>query len=342
MTLIKPVKGLDDAMEESFRSIVAADPLKTLQVIVALESEDDPACPVARAFAARHPDRDILVAITGPSGSRMGKVHNMIEALPRAKHDRVLFSDADTCITAPLLADAARAFDEGADAVYAMPYHAEAPGLGGLWYMIAFNHAFCVPVALTSDLGQLRAFAGAFMGYKKSALARVGGLERFQNEIADDYSLGAAAREAGLRQVLLREPVFVSETGTGPGEAFRHIAKWSSIIFWSFPAGYSAVVLMNPVLQAWAALALAAARGAPLALPLVAVAAASLSRALIGFLQDRLVGGLRLPAATYLSLLVADLGALAFVPLALRRTVRWRGKVYRLSPGGRAEVVGNC
>ena len=75
----------------------------------------------------------------------MGKVHNMIEALPRAKNGEVLFSDADTRISAPLLADAARAFVQGADAVYAMPYHAAAPGLGGMWYMIAFNHAFCVP-----------------------------------------------------------------------------------------------------------------------------------------------------------------------------------------------------
>jgi ceramide glucosyltransferase len=342
MTLIKPVKGLDDAMEESFRSIVAADPLKTLQVIVALESEADPAFPVARAFAAAHPDRDVSVAITGPSGARMGKIHNMIEALPLARHEDVLFSDADTCITGPLLADAARAFEDGADALYAMPYHAAAGGLGGLWFMIAFNHAFCVPVALSYRFGQLRAFAGAWMGYTKKALARVGGLERFERVIADDYSLGAAAREAGLRQVLLRETVRVSETGTAPGEAFAHIAKWSSIIFWSFPSGYVSVVLLNPVLQAFAALALAAAGRGPLGLPLAAVAAALVSRVLVGALQDRLIGGLRLPALIYLSLLIADLGALSFVPLALRRTVRWRGKTYRLSSGGRAEVVGNC
>jgi ceramide glucosyltransferase len=180
------------------------------------------------------------------------------------------------------------------------------------------------------------------MGYTKKALARVGGLEPFENVIADDYSLGAAARAAGLRQVLLREPVRVSETGTAPGEAFTHIAKWSSIIFWSFPSGYVAVVLANPALQAWAALALAAALKRPLALPLAAATAALVSRAVVGLLQDRLIGGLRLPAWRYLPLAIADLGALAFVPLALRRTVRWRGKTYRLSRGGRAEVVRNC
>ncbi len=226
MTLIKPVKGLDDAMEESFRSIVAADPLKTLQVIVALESEEDPACPVARAFAAAHPDRDILVAITGPSGPRMGKIHNMIEAC-RARSTTWSSSPTPTPASRGLCSRIPRPRSKGRRTRRtAMPYHVFSPGLGGLWFQIAFNHSFCVPVALSYEHGQLHAFAGAWMGYTKKALARIGGLERFENVIADDYSLGAAARAAGLRQVLLREPVLVSETGTAPGQAFTHIAKW--------------------------------------------------------------------------------------------------------------------
>ena len=339
MTLIKPVRGLDDAMEASFRSIVAADPLRSLQVIIALESMEDPAYPVAYAFVAMHPDRDVTIVVTGPSGPRMGKIHNMIEALPRAKHRDVLFSDADACVTPALLADTARAFAEGADAVYAMPYHIAAPGIGGWGLMSAFNHAFCVPVALSYRFGQLRAFAGAWMGYTKDALALLGGLERFENAIADDLSMGLAAREIGLRQVLLRETVRLSETGTSPREVFAHIAKWSSIIFWTWPVVWAAAPLASSCLQALAALALALAFGRSLVLPLAAVVVALGSRILVGLIQDRTVGGVRLPAWRYLSLAFVDIGALAFVPLALRRTVRWRGKTYRLSMGGSAEVI---
>ncbi|MDE2510347.1 MAG: glycosyltransferase, partial [Elusimicrobia bacterium] len=162
MTLIKPVKGLDDDMEEGFRSIVEADPSKSLQILIALETAEDPAYPFARAFADAHPDRDVEVVLTGPSGPRMGKIHNMIEAFPRARHDRVLFSDADVRITAALLSDTARAFDAGADAVYAMPYHAFVPGPGGWLFLVAFNYSFCVPVALSYRLGKLRSFAGAW------------------------------------------------------------------------------------------------------------------------------------------------------------------------------------
>lgn len=339
MTLIKPVKGLDDAMEAGFRSIAESDPLRSLQVIVALESADDPAYPVARGFVDAHPGRDYCVVLTGPSGPRMGKIHNMIEALPRAKHRVILFSDADTRVTPSLLADTGRAFREGADAAYAMPYHARAPGLGGWLFMTAFNHSFCLPVALSFRLGKLRSFAGAWMGYTKEALAAIGGLEAYENAIAEDLSMGLAASAAGLRQTLLRETVTVSETGTSAGEAFTHISKWASIIFWSWPAIVLAAPLGSPCLLAFAALAAAAVSGGPAALAWAAAAAACASRAAVGVLQDRFFG-VRVSPARYASLALADLGALAFVALAPRRTVVWRGKTYRLSLGGKAEVVG--
>lgn len=331
MTLIKPVRGLDDAMDASFRSIVAADPGKTLQLIIALESREDPAYAVAAAFAAAHPDRDVTVLLTGPAGARMGKAHNMIEAYKRARHPRVVFSDADTCITPALLAETARAFEEGADAAFCLPYHADAPGLGGWWFMVAFNHSYCVPVALAYEAGQFRSFAGAWMAYTKDAVARVGGLEKFSHAIADDYALGSAVRASGARLALLREPVLVSESGTAPREVFRHIAKWASIICWSFPLAWFLAPLLNPVLLGLAAFA---AGAGPLPL-----AAALATRVLVGLLQDRYVGRIRRPAWTYLALLGADVGAMVFWPLGLRRVVEWRGRRYRLSWGGACEVL---
>ncbi len=331
MTLIKPVRGLDDAMEASFRSIIAADAGKVLQIVVALEDAGDPAYPVARAFAAAHPDRDITVLLTGPAGGRMGKAHNMLAAYATAKHPRVIFSDADTCITPALLADTARAFRDGADAAFGLPYHVDAPGLGGWWFMIAFNHAYCIPAALAYETGQFRSFAGAWMAYTKDAVERAGGLERFTHAIADDYALGMAVRKSGARLELLREPVFVSETGTAPLEAFRHIAKWASIICWSFPPAWALAPLVNPVLLALAALA-AGAGPLPLAVALA-------TRVLVGLFQDRLVGRIRRPAWTYLVLLGADVGAMVFWPLGLRRVIEWRGRRYRLSLGGACEVL---
>ncbi len=338
MTLIRPVRGRDDAMPAAFESLAQSDPGKTLQVLIALESDADPAWPAAVAFRDAHPDRDIEVVLTGPPRGRMGKIHNMIEALPLAKRDFVLFSDADVRVTRALLADAERAFRGGADAVYGMPVHDAAPGLGGWWLVVAFNHAYALPAALTARLGFLRSYAGAFWGIRRDALSRLGGLEPFSHAIAEDLSLGLAGAAAGLRQELLRAPCRLSETGTEAPRVFAHLAKWGAVIFWTWPALWLLAPLASPVLQALAAAAWAAARGDSLALPLSALAAAGASRVLVGFLQDRFFG-VRAAAWKYPSLAVADLGALVLVPLGLRPTALWRGTRYRLRLGGRAEVV---
>lgn len=334
MTLIKAVKGLDDAMEASLRSIAESDPRRSLQWLIALESAEDPAYAVARAFAAAHPDRDITVMLTGPAGARMGKAHNMIEAYKAAKHPVVIFSDADVCITPALLAETERAFDEGAGAAFGLPYHADAPGLGGWLYMLAFNHTYCVPAALGHATGQFRSFAGAWMAYTKDALARAGGVELAAHAIADDWTLGSAVRASGARLELLREPVFVRESATDAASVCRKLAKWSSIVCWSVPAAWLLAPLLDPVL-----LGLAAASLSRAPLPLAALGAALATRMLVGLIQDRAVGRLRKPLWFYLTLALADPAAMLFWPLGLRRVVEWRGRRYRLSLGGRCEVL---
>ena len=149
MTLIKPVRGLDDGMRENFEAIADSDPEKALQIIIALESDADPAAAVARGFATSHPERDILVLYTGPARGRTGKAHNMIEALSKAKHARIIFSDADIRTTPGLLRGTSRAFRDGYEAVFGLPYHVYVPDLGGWMFRVAFNHNFSIAAALT-------------------------------------------------------------------------------------------------------------------------------------------------------------------------------------------------
>lgn len=331
MTVIKPVKGLDDELRDNFEALVEADPRGALQILIAMETKDDPAYPVLAAWRDAHPDRDIELILTGESGSRMGKAHNMIEALPRAKRPRVLFSDADIRVTPELLAETSEAFRAGAEAVFAAPYHAPTRGLGGVFFQIAFNHGFTVALALAWRLGLLQSAAGAWMGYTKEALARAGGLEPHERHIADDYAVSRAVMRAGARVVLLRNSVRVNESGQSVLEAFEHLSKWMTIIRWSLPGVYFLVPLGSPGLLALACALLGGGWGL--------VLAACLSRALAGLVQDLAVAGAAMPWYGYLVLGAADFGVPAFWLRGLRREIVWRGKRYRLYPGGRAEVL---
>lgn len=338
MTLIKPVRGLDDGMRENFETIVSADPAKALQVVIAIETREDPAYSVARDFAQAHPDRDISVVLTGPAGPRMGKIHNMIEALPKAKRRFLIFSDADTRTTRGLLEETSRAFRDGCGAAYALPYHAPAHGLGGLCFLIAFNHFFSVPAALAYRLGVFHFYAGAWMAYTKEALEKIGGLEPFARIIADDASIGLKVSASGARKAFLRVPVWVSETGTSPKEAFEHLAKWCTMGRWVMPQGYLLIPALIPGVMAVLCWALGEV-GGQAALGRGLLAAYVLSRVIVGFIQDRLMTGRPMALPGYLALAVADLGVLVFWAAGFRSRLLWRGRLYRLRRGGMAEVL---
>lgn len=339
MTLIKPVKGLDEGLAENFEAIAAADPEGKVQVIIAMESRDDEAYPVARAFAARHPERDILVLETGSPRGRMGKAHNMIEALPRAAHPRVIFSDSDVETTARLLAETSRAFEDGFEAVYAVPQQRRSKGASGVLLEIALNHYFGLASPLGWRLVPFTFCAGAWMGYRTDVLERVGGLEPFSHEIADDFSLSHAVARSGARGTLVAAPVLLREAGGTTSDTLKHLLKWAVIIRWSVPWLYFSMPLFNSGLLAVIALALAFGAGRHETLACVLAAAAVGTRGLVAFLYDVLAGDGPLPLPCYAILGFMDLGSTAFWLAGFRRTIRWRGVTYRLRWGGRAEVL---
>ena len=339
MTLIKPVRGLDDGMRENFEAIADSDPAKSLQVIIALESDADPAAALVRAFAAAHPDRDILVLYTGPARGRTGKAHNMIEALSKAKHARVIFSDADIRTTPGLLRGTSRAFREGYEMVFGLPYHVYVPSVGGWVFRVAFNHYFSVAAALSHYLGLFHFASGAWMAYTREALERAGGLEPLARHISDDFAISDKVRRIGGRQYLLHELVPVSETGTTVSKAFWHLVKWCRITHSTVPGIYFALAFLNPGLVAVSLWLLCEVSHDRPWLGRGLLAAFLISRSLTGFLQDRLVARVSLPLWEYPTLVVIDLGYLLFWVFGLRRRIAWRGVRYRLHPGGIAEVL---
>jgi ceramide glucosyltransferase len=339
MTLIKPVRGVDDGMRHNFEAMANSDPDRALQIIIALESDADPAAAVARGFAASHPDRDILVLYTGPAHGRTGKAHNMIEALSKARHARVIFSDADIRTTPGLLRGTSRAFRDGYEAVFGLPYHVYVPGLGGWMFRVAFNHNFSIAAALTYYLGLFRCASGAWMAYTREVLERAGGLEPFAHHIADDFAISDKVRRLGARPYLLHEMVPVSETGTTVREAFWHLVKWCRITHSSVPGIYFGLAVLNPGLVAVSLWVLCEMSQDRPWLGRGLLAAFLVSRSLAGFLQDRLAARVRLPLWEYASLIVIDLGYLLFWAFGLPRHIVWRGLRYRLHPGGIAEVL---
>lgn len=336
--LIRPLRGRDKGLRERLESIVASDPEELVDVVIALETEDDPAYPVARDFAVAHPKRRIDVIVAGPSGERMAKMHNMIMGLKHTRRQSVVFSDAGVVVTPRLVAETSAAFAAGAGALFTLPSQRAAPGLGAVSCRIAFDHGFNIPAVISWVIFGAPVGCGAWMGFTRAALERIGGLEPYADRIADDYTLGRAAVVARVRCRVL--PVAVELEGAGRlSDAVARIVRWSRTICSCEPWPYAVLPLANPVFLALLGAVLSRAAGGHTVRWLQLVGWAMVNRGVSGWVQDGLSGAGRMPPYGYAALAVSDFAQIGFWLTGFRRTVRWRGTRYRLYDGGRCMPI---
>lgn len=331
MTVIRPLKGADEGLEENLRSLVEADSGGVLEFLFAMESADDPAFPPAKRVADSVPGGRARVVLTGPCGERMGKAHNMIEALRHATREIVVFSDSDARVDRATLVETSRAFADGAEAVSGLPDASGARRLGDVLVCLSFNHYFDGVAAVSARLGVGWLFSGTWMAMRRSLLQRIGGLEQFERHAADDFALADSVWRAGARLALLPRLVTLRERGGELPEAARHVLKWTRIVRCTAPWRYLLLPLATP-------LPLLAAALSSEAWPAAALAGLAVWRAASAWAFDRLAAHDRFPPWAYLALPLVDL---AFVGLWVAGlagdTIEWRGRRYRVRPGGLLE-----
>ncbi|MBI3549654.1 MAG: glycosyltransferase [Elusimicrobia bacterium] len=339
-TVIKPLRGAEAGLEDRLRSLLEADEQGVLQVLFAVESADDPAYAAAARVAAEYPKRDARVVVTGPSGARMGKMHNLIEAYKHARHAAVVFSDSDVATDRALLVETTRALRAGAGAASAIPDASGARRAADVLVGVVFNHYFCAPCALLYKLGLVTAFAGSWMAFTKETIARIGGLERYERAAADDFSMGLAAQVLGAKTVLLPRQAALFERGGSLVETARHMLKWLKVGRWSAPPVYAALPLINGLLSACALCLLHAARFGELGWTARLLAGTAFARAVGAWVYDLACSGRRFPSWAYPAIPVLDVAGMALWAIGLfADTIEWRGKTYIILPGGSLEVV---
>lgn len=339
ITVIRPIRGLNKEMREALESLAESDPGKKLQVLIALESSDDPAYPVVLEFANAHKDRDVSVILTGASKKRMGKIHNMIEALPKAAHPWIVFSDADARASATLLQETSRAFAEGYDAVFALPYFSEPRNAAELSFAIALNHGFSTPAALSYHVLRFPFCAGAWMGFSNEILKKIGGLEPLAHNIADDYSLGQAVLKARGRCAFISQPVFFRENTESIKDTVQHLSKWASIIHSCLSPIYAFALFFSPAHAAALFLFFSWASGIALGPAWLLLGLTVFSRILVGLIQDARIARKTMPLYAYLGIPIFDFAATFIWLSGFREQINWRNKRYQLSPGCRSEVI---
>ncbi|HEV3121468.1 MAG TPA: ceramide glucosyltransferase [Isosphaeraceae bacterium] len=196
VTIYKPLKGIDDALEENLRSFFRLD-YPVYQLIFGVCDQDDPAIEVVRKLLAEFPTQDAhLVAGAAPFGLNP-KVENLAAMEPFRKHDTILISDSNVRVrpsylreTACYLADPEVGIVTNLFAGVREQQSAAALENLQLNGFIAGGFAAAAVLRLTCVVGKS-------MLMPKRALEATGGFSGVRNILAEDQVIGIRVRKAG-------------------------------------------------------------------------------------------------------------------------------------------------
>jgi len=336
VSILKPLKGVDPEIYESFRSHCLLT-YPQYEIIFGVSEAEDPAIEEVRRLQREFPGRAIQLVVCRQKLGTNLKVSNLVQMLSAARFDHLIVNDSDIRVDPGYLQRVIRPLQRSDVGMVTCLYRG-VPGatLGSRLESLGISTDFSGGVLAARWLEKgVRFGLGSTLAFRRADLERLGGFQSLLDYLADDYELGK--RIAGLgKSVELSEQVV--ETFLPPydfGAYFEHQLRWARSVRDSRRWGYVGVLFTFGL--PWALLALLASRGALWAWALtIVVTAARIAVALtVGetVLRDRYVRPL-LPLV-----LLRDISAVAvWVASFASDRIAWRGDYFHLKDGKLARI----
>lgn len=332
ITILKPVKGMDEGSYENFASFCRQQYVGPFQIVFAVADADDPVVPVIRQLIDDFPDRTIELNIDATIHGPNYKVSNLINAFPKATHDLLVICDSDIRVEPTFLQSVVSHFSDQQVGLVSSPYRSsKVYGPVTALEALAFTGEMIPNVLVALRLEGLSFALGAAMTFRRQALEDIGGLPALVDYLADDYQLGHQIHHAGWKLALdhqVVESMLKPESLTG---ILSRQLRWSRTMRVSRPGGYLASGITLPGL----AILLASLTGPPSS-SLAAVAVLYLVRLTVTtHFSRRWVGDRLLPGWGWLLPFRDLLASATWLLSFLGNRVTWRGHRFIVNPGGR-------
>jgi ceramide glucosyltransferase len=334
ISVLKPLYGLDEGLEENLRSFFVQQ-YPEFEILLAVHRADDPAVPVAEKLRREFSHGPVArLIVTGEPPGPNAKAFSLQRMMAEARHDLLVMSDSDVRGTPQMLQQIAAEFQDPRVGLVTCPYRA-VPGVR-FWSCleaVGMNTEFLGGVLVARMLEGMKFALGPTIAARRDELARMGGFEHLKDFLAEDFVMGKLAAELGSR-VLLSSYVIEHRIGSQAlGTNLRHRLRWARSTRRSRPAGYWGQVFTNPLLVA---LLLCAIQ--PRAWPLLLVTGAfraGAAWAVAGWvLHDPLT-----QKRWWLIPLQDVVSFLVWIAGFFGNTILWRGRKCYVAPDGRFKLV---
>ena len=196
VTICKPLKGVDEGLEENLRSFFRLD-YPTFQLLFCVADADDPAIAVVNRLLAEFPDHDARLIVGCPIFGLNPKVESLAAMDRYRKHDTILISDSNVRVRPSYLRETACYLaDPSVGLVSNLFAGVGEEQTGAVLENLQLNGFIASGVALAAVL-RATCVVGKSMLMPVRALEAIGGFAGVRHLLAEDQAIGLRVRKAG-------------------------------------------------------------------------------------------------------------------------------------------------
>src|SRR5262245_4264065 len=329
VTILKPLCGAEPGLETNLATFCGQVYPAAVQIVFGVGEASDPAVAVVRRLRGAFPQADIELVVGSDQHGTNRKISNLINMATRARHGVIVLSDSDIRVDDAYLRQVVAALDQPGVGLVTCLYRGSADaGFCSRLAAMAINHHFLPNVLVGLRLGLARPCFGSTIALKAATLDRIGGFRPFANQLADDYAIGRAVRDLGLRVALpplLVDHTCFDETWSG---LIRRETRWARTVRLIDPVGHAGSIITHPLPFALGAAAFEGLNATGLGIIALVLVCRILAPVQIG----RTGGGARV--SFWLTPLRDLLSFVLFLASFLPGRIAWRDRRYNVRSNG--------
>jgi ceramide glucosyltransferase len=331
VSILKPLKGTDPEMYQSFRSHCLQD-YPEYEIIFGVSDAHDPAIEFVERLQAEFPRVPIRLVLCEKVIGANIKVSNLAQMLTEARYQHIVVNDSDIRVDTNYLCSVAAPLSDPKVGLVTCLYRGVASAsLGSRLESLFISTDFSAGVLVARLLeGEIHFGLGSTLAFRRSDLAATGGFEALSDYLADDYEIGRRIAVLGLGVELSGTVVETFLPRYDLKQFLDHQLRWARTIRDSRPGGYAGLVATFGM--PWALLAFICGRGAGWAWVLLGVAI--VMRYAVALVMGRMVLQDR-QVTSWLTLIpLRDFVAAAVWLVGITgHAVTWRGDSFELKDG---------
>jgi len=324
ISILKPLKGLDDNLFDNLASFCAQD-YPEYEIIFSLQDHNDPAFTVARKIRDKYPEKNISIIVQKCNDGLNPKVNNLIPAYKASRYDYLLISDSNVMVDKNYLKEIVRHIeDPDVGIVSNVIKGVGGSTIGAIFENLHLNSFIIGGVCFLDRFLKMPCVIGKSMLMRKKDLEAAGGFEAVKNVMAEDYVIGEKIHKMGKKVVLSNYAINNVNEYWGIRRFLNRHTRWGKLRWRLGGIKYISELIGNPVFISFMPILLFEISKTAIFFALFVLIIKGLGDLYLGKITNS-----DLNPIAYLLSPVKDIiiGLIWFVPI-LSNTVVWRGNRY--------------